>query len=121
MKEVGLASVVPLAHLSVFLRAGISHSLIVRSSPEASVLPSGLNATVPPLSVACSLPVATSHSLIVWLDAPDARVLLSGLKAKEYTDPPPPMKLLKKLAQLSPRARVYNEAWCGRLHDVAIA
>jgi len=30
-------------------------------------------------------------------------------------------KLLKKLAQLSPRARVYNEAWFGRLHDVAIA
>jgi len=63
------------------------HSLIVPSSlPDASVLPSGLNATewtlpVCPLWVTRSLPVATFHSLIVLSPLPDASVLPSGLNA----------------------------------------
>jgi len=58
--------------------------------PEANVLPSGLKATdhtsaVWPWRVACSLPVATSHSLIVLSALPEASVLRSGLNATEKT------------------------------------
>src|SRR5947209_5603365 len=68
-----------------------SHSLIVLSVlAEASVFPSGLNATeytsdVCPLRVARSLPVFASHSLIVWSHLPEASVLPSGLNATEVT------------------------------------
>ena len=42
-------------------------------------------ASVCPLRVACSLPVATSHSLIVLSSLPEASVLPSGLNATEFT------------------------------------
>ena len=53
-------------------------------------MPSGLYATddtmpVCPMRVACSLPVATSHSLIVWSAPPAASVLPSGLYARDDT------------------------------------
>src|SRR5207248_3233589 len=58
--------------------------------PEASVLPSGLYATevtaaVWPLSVAFSLPPATSHSLMVLSPLPEASALPSGLNATQNT------------------------------------
>src|SRR5262245_11531345 len=64
-----------------------SHSRIFMSAlPEASVLPSGLNATqltasVCPVNFATSLPDATSHSRIVLSAPHEAIVLPSGLKA----------------------------------------
>src|SRR5262249_59434720 len=67
------------------------HSLVALSPPaDARVFPSGLNATEPtsplcPVSVSCSLPVLTSHSLISFPLAA-ASVLPSGLNA---TRPPP--------------------------------
>jgi hypothetical protein len=76
--------------LSAFLTAGMSHSLIFVSwLPDTSVLPSGLYAkevtySVCLLRVACSLPVATSHSLKIGVShSPEAEasVLPSGLKA----------------------------------------
>src|ERR1700722_17735084 len=75
----------PFAHLPVCT----SHSLTVSSMlPEASVLPSGLYATdhtkpLCPLRVARSLPVFTSHNLIV-LSLPEANVLPSQLKATDH-------------------------------------
>src|SRR5437016_421686 len=76
--------------VAVFLRVFTSHRLIVQSSlPEASVLPSGLNASelidrVCP-SKTVSLPVFTSHSLIVLPAYPEATVSPSGLKATDQT------------------------------------
>gem|GEM_PF-6095440 len=61
-------------------------------------MPSGLYATedtdqVCPLRVACSLPVAASHSLIVWSKLPEASVLPSGLYATEDTPPVCPLRV----------------------------
>src|SRR5947209_3817561 len=66
--------------------------------PEARVLPSGLKATddtpsVCPLRVACSLPVATSHNLIVLSLLADANVLPSGLKATDCTSSECPLRV----------------------------
>src|SRR5438105_14368218 len=81
--------VVPLAHLSAFLAAGTSHSLI-STPPVASVLPSGLYTTdwkedVCPWRVAVFLPVATSQSLRVSSQLAEASVLPSGLNTTECT------------------------------------
>ena len=72
----------------------MSHSLTVWSRlPDASVLPSGLNATANTESVrpVSGLPswrcVATSHNRIVPSALPDASVLPSGLNATSNTQP----------------------------------
>ena len=51
--------------------------------------------SVCPLRVACSLPVATSHSLIVLSLLPEASVLPSGLNATDETRPPCPLRVIQ--------------------------
>ena len=74
----------------VYLAIGMSHNLIVLSSPlDASVLPSGLKTTdctasLCPLSVASSFFVAMSQSLTVLSPLANANVLPSGLNATEF-------------------------------------
>jgi len=64
-----------------------------RVPPQASVVPSGLNATecttafVPVGSVAARVRVATSHSVIVPSLLPLARVVPSGLNAAACREP----------------------------------
>ena len=50
-----------------------------------------------PLRVACSLPVATSHSLIVLSQLPEASVLPSGLYATEHTVLVCPLRVSRSL------------------------
>ena len=74
----------------MFSLVATSHSLIVLScEPEASIVPSGENATrterVCFSRVAIFSLVAISHSLTVPSCAPEARILLSGENATERT------------------------------------
>src|SRR5262245_26731267 len=78
-------------HLSLSLYVPTLQTITVLSSKfpaDASHLPSRLNATaitgvVWPLSVAVSLPAATSQSLTVPSESPAARILPSGPKDNE--------------------------------------
>jgi hypothetical protein len=118
----------PLAHLSVCLTAGISHSLIVLSPlPEANALPSGLYATdnTPPVSppvwpwmVASSLPGAMPHSLIVLSQLPEARVLPSGLYTTATTDVPAVCPL--RVVSSFPVATSHNLIVLSRLPEVRV-
>src|SRR5208337_3317521 len=69
-----------------------SQSLILSSAlPDASLRPSGLNATeltelVCPARVRNSCPLATSQSLTEWSRLPESKVCPSGLKATDATD-----------------------------------
>ena len=71
--------------------------LVLAPPRPASCRPGCTPRTTPrsvcPLRVACSLPVATSHSLIVWSLLPEASVLPSGLNATDHTPPVCPLRV----------------------------
>src|ERR1700712_3843464 len=84
-----------------------SHNLIVLSwLPEASVLPSGLNATelmarVCPFKVVLSLPALASQSLIVLSRDAEASILPSGLNATHDTHSVCPSRVARSLPVLT--------------------
>ena len=69
---------------------GVGGGLVGRACDEVTSVVFGLNATeltwaMCPLSVVVFLPLATSHSLMLLSQLPEARVLPSGLNTTEVT------------------------------------
>src|SRR6266487_962061 len=88
----------PPARVAIRRPVATSHTYVrPLSSPGASMLPSGLNATAPTLmllgsvKVAIRRPVATFHTYALLLSSPAASVLPSGLNATALT---PRLRLL---------------------------
>src|SRR6266487_4619355 len=83
----------PPARVAIRRPVATSHTYVLPlSSPAASVLPSGLNATAPTLMlwaksvrVAIRRPVATFHTYALPLSSPVASMLPSGLNATALT------------------------------------